>query len=160
MSEQLVEPPLWKSSQWQEAVSQNPGLAPFFDNLESFMELPTGVEKLRSLILDFAVRGKLVDQDADDEPASVLLEKINDQRQALLKAKKIRRVKVEPIDDVPFEVPPNWTWSRLAHATLKITDGTHHSPTNTAKGKYKYVCLLYTSPSPRDRQKSRMPSSA
>ena len=48
-----VEPPPWESPQWQEAVSQNPGLAPFFDNLESFVELPEGVEKLRELVLDF-----------------------------------------------------------------------------------------------------------
>ena len=49
--------PLWESPEWQEAVRQNSGLKPFFDNLE----LPEGVEKLRELILDLAVRGKLVD---------------------------------------------------------------------------------------------------
>ena len=58
-----LEPPPWESPQWREAVSQNPALAPFFDNLESFVELPKGVEKLRDLFLNLAVRGHLVDQD-------------------------------------------------------------------------------------------------
>ncbi len=139
MSQQLVESFSLESPQWQEVLSQCPGLAPFFDNLESFLDLPEGVETLRSLILDLAVRGKLVKQDSEDEPASTLLEKIEEKRQALLKAKKIRRVKVDPIKDVPFDLPPSWSWSRLAHATLKITDGTHHSPTNSDKGEFKYV---------------------
>ena len=49
----------------------------FFDNLDSFAETPEGVAKLRELILDLAVRGKLVEQDENDEPASrELLERI------------------------------------------------------------------------------------
>lgn len=61
-----VEPPPWESPQWLEAVSQNPGLAPFFDNLESFVELPEGVEKLRDLFLRLAVQGQLVPVDDED----------------------------------------------------------------------------------------------
>lgn len=52
-------------------VCDSLGLAPFFDNLESFVELPEGVEKLRELVLGLAVRGQLVPQDPNDEPASV-----------------------------------------------------------------------------------------
>ena len=62
----LVEPPPWESPQWLEAVSQNPGLAPFFDNLDSFVELPEGVEKLRRMLLHLAVRGQIISPSAKD----------------------------------------------------------------------------------------------
>lgn len=95
------------SPQWQEAVSQNPGLAPFFDNLESFVELPEGVEKLRSLVLDLAVRGKLVTQDSDDEPASELLRKVaNKSAKAIL-----------PEKDQPYQLPATWAWTKLGSVT-------------------------------------------
>ena len=74
-------------SQWQEAVSQNPGLAPFFDNLESFVELPEGVEKLRDLVLDLAFQGRVVTQDDSDEPAIENLEDIEAEKAALIEAR-------------------------------------------------------------------------
>ena len=52
-----------------------------------------GITKLRELILELAVRGKLVAQDANDEPASVLLEKIAAEKAQLVKEKKIKRPK-------------------------------------------------------------------
>ncbi len=55
-------------------VSRSPTSLPtFFDNLDSFAETPEGVAKLRALVLDLAVRGKLVEQDENDEPASELV---------------------------------------------------------------------------------------
>ena len=50
------------------ALPLSPSLPTFFDNLDSFAEAPEGVVKLRELILDLAVRGKLVEQDENDEP--------------------------------------------------------------------------------------------
>ncbi|EGR1560399.1 restriction endonuclease subunit S [Vibrio alginolyticus] len=75
-----------------------------------------GVKKLRELILELAVRGKLVPQDPNDEPASVLLERIAQEKAQLVKEKKIKKPrKYEPIDDnsLPFNIPSSWKWARI-----------------------------------------------
>ncbi|MEZ8099828.1 restriction endonuclease subunit S [Vibrio bivalvicida] len=74
-----------------------------------------GVKKLRELILELAVRGKLVPQDPNDEPASVLLERIAAEKAQLVKDKKIKKTKaLPPINDSkPFQIPNNWGWSQL-----------------------------------------------
>ncbi|HCH3861294.1 TPA: restriction endonuclease subunit S [Vibrio parahaemolyticus] len=78
-----------------------------------------GVKKLRELILELAVRGKLVPQDANDEPASVLLERIAAEKAQLVKEKKIKKPKaLPPINDSkPFQIPNNWGWSQLGFLT-------------------------------------------
>ncbi|CAH6884883.1 Type I restriction-modification system, specificity subunit S [Vibrio chagasii] len=76
-----------------------------------------GVKKLRELILELAVRGKLVPQDPSDEPASVLLERIVEIKAQLVKEKKIKPPKksVEISDgEKPFDIPKNWKWIRLS----------------------------------------------
>ena len=91
-------------------------------------------KKLRQKILDLAIRGKLVPQDPNDEPASVLIEKIRAEKEQLIKEKKIKRDKneshiyrsdksyyekfadgtVKRIDEeIPFEIPESWEWCRL-----------------------------------------------
>lgn len=80
----------------------------------------TGIKKLRELILELAVRGKLVPQDPNDEPASVLLEKIAAEKAQLIKDKKIKKPKVLPEigeKEKPFELPMNWEWIRLGDLT-------------------------------------------
>jgi len=75
-----------------------------------------GIKKLRELILELAVRGKLVPQDPNDESASVLLERIAAEKAQLVKDKKIKKTKVLPEiseDEKPFELPKGWAWSRL-----------------------------------------------
>ncbi|MGE6391255.1 restriction endonuclease subunit S [Psychrobacter pacificensis] len=75
-----------------------------------------GITKLRELILELAVRGKLVPQDANDEPASVLLEKIEAEKAQLIKDKKIKKPKkLAKISDDEhyFSTPQGWHWSRL-----------------------------------------------
>ena len=75
-----------------------------------------GIKKLRELILELAVRGKLVLQDPDDEPASVLLERIAKEKKRLIKEGKIKKQKALPEigeDEKPFELPEGWIWSRL-----------------------------------------------
>ncbi|EIZ1408354.1 restriction endonuclease subunit S [Vibrio vulnificus] len=77
-----------------------------------------GVKKLRELILELAVRGKLVPQDPSDEPASVLLERIAGEKAQLVKEKKIKKPKkLEPIstEDYLFDIPSNWSWERLGN---------------------------------------------
>ncbi|MFT5756455.1 MAG: type I restriction enzyme S subunit [Alteromonadaceae bacterium] len=73
----------------------------------------TGVKKLRELILELAVRGKLVPQDASDEPASVLLERIAEEKAQLIADKKIKKQKPLPSindEEKPFELPNGWEW--------------------------------------------------
>jgi len=74
-----------------------------------------GIRKLRELILELAVRGKLVAQDTNDEPASVLLEKVAQEKARLVKAKVIRKTKVPvPYDQVPkHDLPGSWCWTTL-----------------------------------------------
>lgn len=73
-------------------------------------------QALREKILDLAMRGKLVPQDPNDEPASVLLEKIKAEKEQLIKEKKIKKSKpLAPITDEekPFDIPDSWEWVRL-----------------------------------------------
>lgn len=77
----------------------------------------TGIKKLRELILELAVRGKLVPQDPSDEPASVLLERIAAEKARLVKEGKIKKPKALPEiseEEKPFELPDGWEWSMLA----------------------------------------------
>ena len=80
---------------------------------------------LKNSILQLAVSGKLVPQDASDEPAVKLLERIRAERESLIKQKKIKNTKVEPIteEDIPFEVPESWEWVRLGEITTYIQRG-------------------------------------
>ena len=76
-------------------------------------------KKLRQKILDLAIRGKLVPQDPNDEPASVLLERICAEKEQLIKEGKIKRGKKSAATDkshyenVPFEIPESWCWTTL-----------------------------------------------
>ncbi|MCL1140875.1 restriction endonuclease subunit S [Shewanella pneumatophori] len=75
-----------------------------------------GIKKLRELILELAVRGKLVPQDESDEPASVLLERIAAEKAQLVKDKKIKKPKALPEiseDEKPFELPKGWGFQHL-----------------------------------------------
>ncbi|WP_045403638.1 restriction endonuclease subunit S [Vibrio hyugaensis] len=86
-----------------------------------------GVKKLRELILELAVRGKLVPQDPTDDPASVLLERIANEKAQLVKDKKIKKLKKLPSltkEDCPFELPDGWAFSQLANLSYVITKGT------------------------------------
>ena len=73
-------------------------------------------QALRDKILDLAMRGKLVPQDPNDEPASVLLEKIKAEKAELVKEKKIKKSKPLPEitdDEKPFDIPDSWEWVRI-----------------------------------------------
>lgn len=71
---------------------------------------------LNKRVLDLAMHGKLVAQDRQDEPASVLIEKIKEEKAQLIKDKKIKKNKVLPPieeDEIPYKIPDNWEWVRL-----------------------------------------------
>ncbi len=105
-------------------------------------------EQLKKSILQMAVQGKLVPQNATDEPASILLDRIRAEKDALIKVGKIKRDKHESVifrrdnshyekrgseevcldDTIPFEIPSTWSWCRLGAILQKLTDGTHSTP--------------------------------
>ena len=73
-------------------------------------------EQLKASILQYAMEGKLVKQDPNDEPASELIQKIKSQRTRLAKESKIKKSKKLPLitdDEKPFDIPDNWEWARL-----------------------------------------------
>ena len=86
-------------------------------------------KKLRQKILDLAIHGKLVPQDPNDEPASVLLERIRAEKERLIAEGKIKRSKKSATSDtshyenVPFEVPDGWCWSCIENVCSKFTTG-------------------------------------
>lgn len=97
------------------------------DHFDHLYEVPDTVAELRQAILQLAVRGKLVPQDPTDEPASVLLERIEVEKQRLYRAGKIRRPKKLPpvgADEVPVEVPEGWEWVRLGSLGAFLGGGT------------------------------------
>ena len=90
------------------------------DNLLQHIDLiaaaPDGVKRLRELILELAVRGKLVPQDPNDEPASKLLKRIQAEKARLAAEGKIKKDKPLPAiseEEQPFELPVGWEWVRL-----------------------------------------------
>lgn len=86
----------------------------------------TGIKKLRELILELAVRGKLVPQDPNDEPASVLLERIAVEKARLVKEKKIKQEKPLPgitEEEKLYGVPDSWCFCRLGDICHGITSG-------------------------------------
>ena len=114
-------------------------------------------KQLKNSILQWAIQGKLVSQDPNDEPASVLLERIRQEKERLIKEKKIKRDKnasiiyrgennsyyekflatgeVKCIDEeIPFEIPQGWEWTRLKHITYLIEDCPHSTAKDEGKG--------------------------
>ena len=100
-------------------------------------------KKLRQKILDLAIRGKLVPQDPNDEPASVLLERIRTEKERLIKEGKIKRGKKSASDtphyknEVPFEVPESWEWTTIGEIASSILYGVSESAKET--GQYKLL---------------------
>jgi len=112
------------------------------ENFDLLYDNPENVEKLKQAILQLAVQGKLVEQNPKDEPAGVLIEKIGAKKRQLAKEGKIKKVsppKQVSENESPFDLPKNWIWMCLGDVLLKLTDGTHHSPTNESSGDFKYI---------------------
>ncbi|WP_270502088.1 restriction endonuclease subunit S [Kluyvera ascorbata] len=103
-----------------------------------------GIKKLRELILELAVRGKLVPQDPNDEPASVLLKRIAAEKAELMKQGKIKKQKLLPEiseEEKPFELPEGWEWVTLATVGEIVGGGTPKSdnPQYWAKNGIKWL---------------------
>ena len=129
-------------------VSKLNNLAVYLEKYEVADSLLRGLqssfpEALKKSILQWAVQGKLVPQDPNDEPASVLLDRIRAEKELLIKAGKIKRDRRESTifrrdnshyekldgiercidDEIPFEIPDSWSWVRLQTLTSKIGAG-------------------------------------
>ena len=153
------------------------------------LDLQTVVANAKSKILNLAIRGKLVPQNPDEEPASVLLARIRAEKEELIKQGKIKRDKKESVifkgddnsyyervgdiinnidNEIPFELPPNWEWSRLQTICYPITDGTHKTPIysdsgyiflsakNITTGKIDWNDVMYIPKSLHDELYSRV----
>ena len=105
--------------------------------LQTIQQQQKYAEMLRQSILQQAVEGKLCEQDPNDEPASVLLEKIKAEKERLVAEKKIKKQKpLPPIseEEKTFDLPKGWEWCRLGELVTSVTDGPHYSPEYHDKG--------------------------
>lgn len=96
-------------------------------HFDRISEAPDAIARLRRFILDLAVRGKLVDQDPNDEPASELLKRLQIQKTRLIKEGKIRisrDVESSDEEDHLFPLPAGWTWCRLSEVGAIVGGGT------------------------------------
>ena len=91
-----------------------------FDRLA---DAPDAIPRLRRFILDLAVRGKLVEQDPEDEPAGELLKRIAAEKKRMVEAREIKKEKPLPgiaPDEIPYNAPHGWEWVRLASSTITV----------------------------------------
>ncbi|WP_291914445.1 restriction endonuclease subunit S [Limnohabitans sp.] len=126
-------------SETPEALADNwQRIATHFDLL---LDRPEAVDALEQTILQLAVRGLLVPQDPNDEPASILLQKIRTEKDHLIAQGKIKRDKpLPPITDEekPFALPQGWEWARIEQFSLVIVDCPHSTPKFVPAGQ---LCL-------------------
>ena len=98
-------------------------------------ELP---ERLKKSILQEAIEGRLVPQDPNDEPASVLLNRIREEKQQLVKEGKLKKKDLieTPIteDEIPFEIPESWEWVRLGYVSKLLGGFAFKSHEYTSEG--------------------------
>ena len=102
---------------------------------------PEAIDALEQTLLQLAVRGLLVPQDPQDEPASALLQKIRTEKDRLIATGQIKQGKpLPPITDEekPFELPVGWEWGRLEQLSIAIVDCPHSTPKFVESGR---LCL-------------------
>ena len=125
---------------WQALVTegktpgQSPGIAARFalEQLPALTTRPAQVKALRQTILDLAVRGKLVEQDATDEPAEVLLKRIAKEKESEGTKSKRQKAKAQNRTDVegPFELPKGWVWASFPELGKFGRGKSKHRPRN------------------------------
>ncbi|MBD2429544.1 restriction endonuclease subunit S [Phormidium sp. FACHB-1136] len=100
-------------------------LKTFFEHFDTLAEAPNGIQRLRELILDMAVRGKLVPQDPEDKPASIILDKIQKKRLASRK-RYLQPKSIDPLvcNGTLFDLPQLWEWCRVGDIANVCLGGT------------------------------------
>lgn len=102
----------------------------FLYNFATIADAPGGVQRLRELVLGFAVRGRLVAQDPADEPAKVLIDGMPAKRDAMVAGGMIgrpRHPECVPVEEPPHEIPACWAWVRLGDVGAIVGGGTPKS---------------------------------
>ena len=128
---------LTESANAQELNDNWQRLAQHFDLLFSGPMGAWAIDRLKDTILQLAVMGKLVPQNAEDEPASKLLERIEEEKARLVKESKIKKPKKLPAvsdDEKPFELPEGWEWSRIGKVANACDYGTSVKSSTSANG--------------------------
>lgn len=100
------------------------------------------IKQWRQTILNLAVRGKLVPQDWNDEPASEQLNRIAKEKRRLVKAREIKSDQLRsPVElgDEPFALPVSWKWCRLRELALALGDGLHGTPNYSESGDCYFI---------------------
>lgn len=128
-------PPLEEQQRIVEKIDQ---LFTLIDTLEGNKEeMLTAIKETRNKVLDEAIRGNLVEQNPDDEPAKELLKRIKEEKEQLIKDKKIKKAKdLPPIEDdeKPFDIPASWEWVRLGEVFIQMRNGASIKQKNDADG--------------------------
>ena len=107
------------------------------EHFHTLFTTEASIDALKQTVLQLAVMGKLAPQCQDDEPAEMLLKRIQGQRQRLVAAGFLRKQRQLPEVDgvsVPFELPNGWAWTRWESVTWKIGDIDHKMPETTTDG--------------------------
>ena len=108
-----------------------------FSNFDKVIRSKEDIKDIRNLILSLAIKGKLVEQNSEDKPASELLTRIKEEKERLIKEKVIKKEKELPKiekDEIPFEIPKSWEWVRLGEILNLLTDGAHKTPKYVENG--------------------------
>ena len=141
----------------QRIVAKIEELFALIDTIESNqLEFKQLAEELDKKVLDLAMRGKLVPQDPTDEPASVLLDKIKEEKVQLIKDKKIKKEKVLPEiskEEIPYEIPDSWEWVRLVDIGSIFSGGT---PKTTINEFWEKGTIPWITPAIMGKSKSKI----
>ncbi|MBH3092211.1 restriction endonuclease subunit S [Serratia ureilytica] len=135
--QQLVETLLATLIDSQNAEQLAENWARISQHFDMLFTTEASIDALKQTILQLAVMGKLVPQDPNDEPASELLKRIEQEKAQLVKEGKIKKQKpLPPVSDEekPFELPLGWEWCRLNSLFSIITDGDHQAPPKADSG--------------------------
>ncbi|WP_255818479.1 restriction endonuclease subunit S [Treponema putidum] len=156
--------PLPPLSEQQRIVAEIEAIFAHIDLLETNKaDLQTAIKQAKSKILDLAIRGKLVPQDPADEPASVMLERLRAEKEAKIAAGEMKRDKNDSYiyknstdncyyekfggkndicidNEIPFELPENWQWTKLGRICDKLVDGDHNPPKGIEE-KTEYIMI-------------------
>ena len=151
-------PPL---KEQQRIIEKYENLLPYISRYDDIYERLEKInnnykEDLKKSILQYAIQGKLVQQDQNDEPANILINKILSEKRELIKSKQIKKENLSVIyknntdnqfyekfddgtiknitEEIPFEIQDNWAWTRIVNILTKLTDGTHKTPKYVENG--------------------------
>ena len=154
--------PISPLAEQKRIVSQIEALFAEVDKIDKdSADLESALTLAKQKVLDLAIRGKLVPQDPTDEPASELLKKIKAEKEALIKAGKIKKDKhesfifkgddncyyeqldgktIDVTTEIPFDLPPKWCWCRLKNI-INLLSGRDLTPQNynDKGGRYPYI---------------------